>query len=126
MKLRSLMLVAAVALLLISGTEPVVQAACNGFQTQTKPFAFETITVSNVSIGFTTATADVANYAVVTLETNPIRYRADGSAPTAAIGHLASAGTTLEVCGKSAIASFRMIRQGAADATAPVTYYKGE
>lgn len=126
MKLRIFLIAVAATLLLISGTEPVVQASCNGFQTQTKPFAFEQITVSTVAIGFTVATLAEGNYAVVSIETNPIRYRSDGTNPTAAVGHLAAAGTVLEVCGKSAARNFKMIRQGAADATAFVTFYGGE
>jgi hypothetical protein len=126
MKWTRLLLVVAAALLFISGADPVIHAACNGFPTQTVPFAFEQITVSTVSIGFTTATLSTGNYAIVTTETNPIRYRSDGVAPTAAVGHLAAAGSTIEVCGKAAASQFRMIRQGAADATAFATYYKGE
>lgn len=126
MKLRTLLIVIAAALLFVSGADPVVQAACHGFPTQTKPFAFEQITVSTVAVSFTAATLAEGSYAVVSVETNPLRYRSDGGTPTAAVGHLAAAGTVLEVCGKTAVRNFKMIRQGAADATVFATYFGGE
>jgi hypothetical protein len=125
MKRIRLLLVVLIAAFALSGNEPA-RAACHGFTTQTAPFAFEQITVSTVSIAFTTATLAEANYAVVSVETNPIRFRSDGGTPTAAVGHLAAAGTTLEVCGKLAARNFKMIRQGAADATVFATFFKGE
>jgi hypothetical protein len=55
----------------------------------------------------------------------PIRYRLDDVHPTASVGHLAAAGSQLELIGLTAIQSFRMIRQGAADATVCVTLQGG-
>lgn len=92
-------------------------------------FAFETITVSTVSIGFTAATyapsgQDQASAALISLETNPIRFRSDGTDPTAAVGHPAVAGQTIEVCGAPNVRKFRMIRSGAADGSATVSYFR--
>lgn len=86
--------------------------------------AFETITVSTTSLRLTAATSAGSLGALVTIETNPIRYRFDGTAPTAAVGHLAPIGQAIEVCGGDNIRNFRMIRQGAADATATVSYFR--
>lgn len=90
-------------------------------------FAHETITVSSTSIGgtaatYATATATAA-YAVFTVETNPLRYWADGTAPTSTVGHLVNAGGQIGVCGAATIATFRMIRTGS-DATVYASYYK--
>ena len=117
----------AVVLLALSFTvaPAPAQATCQGIGTVV-PYAFESITVSSTAIGFTTATAFPAGQAplmaVVTTETNPIRFRADGSNPTAAEGHLVAASSTIEVCGKAAMTNFKMIRTSA-DATAKVTFY---
>lgn len=105
-------------------------ALCNGLMAQpVTPSAFETITVSNTSIGFTAATAyptgsdAPAIMAILTTETNSIRFRSDGIAPTAAVGHLVAASSSIEVCGAQAIRTFRMIR-ASADATIQATYFR--
>lgn len=85
--------------------------------------AYESITVSSSSIGFTVATYGTSIYALATLETNPIRYRVDGTAPTASEGILVPTGSTFEVCGASEMRDFRMIRTGS-DATVKVHFYR--
>ena len=91
------------------------------------PFAFETITVSSTAVGFTSATynpaAGKAKRAQMTCETNAIRYRYDGTAPTTTVGHVLAAGGALSVLGDPAIDNFRMIASGS-DATCSVTYEK--
>jgi hypothetical protein len=105
-------------------------AVCNGLISQeVQPFAFENLTVSTTALGFTAtvyAPAGVfpARMAIVTVETNPIRFRADGLAPSSSVGHLISATQQLEVCGNAAIQAFRMIRQASSDATVMITYYR--
>jgi hypothetical protein len=94
------------------------------------PFAFETITVSTTALGFTAATlepagARPADLAVVTVESNAVRYRADGLNPTATVGHVAAADASLSVCGTHAIRRIRFIRKDAADSTLSVSYYRG-
>lgn len=103
---------------------------------------FETITVSNVAIGVTAskltsvltrnANSGEQSYvevrrldeALFTVETNPIRFRLDGTDPTAAIGHLLNAGDSLVVTGFGNLSKLRFIRQGAADGTVQATYYR--
>lgn len=128
MKIRTLILAAMAAASLLA-IQPEAHATCHGFSFSPQPFAYESITVSTVSIGFTLATYAPAgqlqaSVAYITTETNPIRFRSDGGAPTAAEGHLAAASSQIEICGVPAVAAFRMIRQGAADATAKVTYFR--
>src|SRR3990167_1883837 len=88
-------------------------------------FAFETITVSSTSIGGTAATyepdAGGAQYALFTLETEAIRGRADGTAPTASVGHLVTAGGVIEIHGINTIRNFRAIRV-TTDATLRASY----
>lgn len=95
---------------------------------QPRPYAFETITVSTAAIGFTTATMQAGDLspglAVVTVESNPIRFRVDGTVPTSTVGHLSVAGDVLTVCGGSSVGRFSAIRQGASNATLTVTYYR--
>lgn len=90
-------------------------------------FQHETITVSSSSIGFTTGIIDngsgQATYALVSIETNAVRFWSDGSAPTATVGHPVAAASMIEVCGYGNIKNFRMIRQSA-DATATVSYFR--
>lgn len=96
-------------------------------------FAFETVAVSTVSIGGTAATytdqaADTgggkrsATALMLSVETNSIRVRWDGTAPTAAVGHLLNPGDTFELYGLGNIKNLRMIRTAAPDASVTITY----
>lgn len=107
-----------------------VRAACNGISNVT-PFAFEQVTVSNAAagIGFTVTKFSPAGefpavMAVCNLETNPIRFRSDGLAPSATVGQLATAGTQIEACGNQALRVTLFIRQGAADGVLSCHYYR--
>lgn len=116
-------------LLAMSGSVYVEAAPCQGSNPNLAVLSFETITVSSTAIGATAATAfptaaDSAIYAVFTTETNSLRWRADGIAPTAAVGHLVAASSTIEVCGTVTLKRFLMIRT-TSDATVSVTYFKG-
>lgn len=124
--MRRLLFVLALVAALASGGG-VARASCT---TQDSPgsFAHETITVSNVSLPFTVATSQPTGQvqafsALVTIEVDSIRWWADGTAPTAAIGHLASPGQTIEVCGTDNIRNFRMIRV-TTDSTVRVSYFR--
>jgi hypothetical protein len=98
--------------------------------TQGDAYDFETITVSSVAIGFTSSKVSStgvpsAKAAIITIETNPLRYRYDGTAPTTTVGHLrAATDTPLVVWGINNIRNFKMIRQGGADASVSVTYIR--
>ncbi len=90
-------------------------------------FAYESITVAATAIGFTTATcrptnAPAASRAICSLETGQIRFRYDGTDPTAAEGHILDTSRTLEVVGIQNILNFRAIATGATSGILKVTY----
>ena len=92
-------------------------------------FAHESLTVSTASIGVTQSTAFPggpgnadAYYALFSIESNPVRFWLDGTAPTSSLGHLLAAGSVLEVHGNVNIQNLRFIRQGGADATVMASY----
>jgi len=92
-------------------------------------YAYESITVSATAVGFTStlvspANAPSAKLAILTIETAGVRYRYDGTAPTAAQGHAAAMDTSLTVNGINNINRFRIIKSGATDATVRVTYLR--
>jgi hypothetical protein len=83
-------------------------------------FAFEALTVAGTAVGFTAATmkgtpasGKPAIAAVCTVETAPIRMRADGTDPTATVGTPFDVGDTFVVWGQRDLRSVRFIRQGA-------------
>lgn len=103
--------------------------------------SFETLTVSSVALGITAAKLVVTtarnptegvsfmevqrlDEAMFTVETNPCRFRLDGTDPTAAIGHLLQPGDSVIIAGFSNLSRLRFIRSGAADATVQATYYR--
>lgn len=92
----------------------------------TTALAFGTQTVSTTALSleaftdFTQAQVDRANRIIVTVETNSIRYRYDGTAPTTSVGHLLTAGTRLELVGNDNIQKLQVIR-ASADGTVMVT-----
>ena len=93
-------------------------------------FAHEAITVAGVAIGFTAAThlnpttGQAARMARCDLETAPVRYRLDGTDPTASTGHPLPAGSELEVWGTADMKSITFIRETSTSATLRVTYYR--
>jgi hypothetical protein len=85
------------------------------------------------SLGYATAPVGVAagglpsiparaQKAYITIEANPVRWRDDGTPPTAAEGHPIAAGGVLEYEGT--LTSLRLIRSGGADADLNVSYYR--
>jgi len=93
---------------------------------RTKAFAYESITVSNTAVGFTPSvynpTGHKAQVAFVTCEDASIRFRIDGTAPTASEGHLLNSGDSTTIEGYENIKNFKAIRTGASNATLRVTY----
>ena len=97
------------------------------FYNPTRVFAFEQITVAGTAVGFTTATIDPgtvgrAILAAVTVETAPVRYRTDGTDPTAAVGTLLNIGDRLTVWGSDDVRRIRFIRTTGASATIDCEY----
>ena len=91
-----------------------------------KAFAFETVTVTASSTALTTATyttdGEKAKRAVLTLETGQIRYRYDGTAPTASVGHILNVFDILVINSSDNISNFRAIRTGGTSGVLSCTY----
>lgn len=85
----------------------------------------EMITVSTTAIGISAGVLTVGGVAAdkcfITTEAQPLRWTTSGTTPTSSVGHLAAAGTTITLMGRPDLAAFRMIRQGASDASVAVT-----
>ena len=73
------------------------------------PKDFESITVSTTAIGLTTAKAEAANEAYISLEDSAVRFRLDGVAPTASEGHKLNAGMDFKLNGQGQMAGFKAI-----------------
>jgi len=89
---------------------------------------FATVTVSSTALALPTPGASDgvltnAQAAVVTVETQPLRYRVDGGQdPTAASGHLLAVSDAVIISGAANVQRARFIRTGT-DGTVFVTYY---
>lgn len=124
---------AALAVVLLMGSDAAVwsqaaPAGCPQFRNY-QSYDFEQVAVSSTSIGFTStkyapAGAPAADAVYITVETNAMRYRDDGTAPTAAVGSPLVVNQTGWVCGQLNIARARFIRQ-AADGTLDAQFYRG-
>lgn len=98
-------------------------------------FAFETLTVSNVSLPLTSSvynkadtgasggqvTRKIAKFAQISVETNSIRFRVDGTAPTSSVGHLLNAGDVVVLESEDDVRNWKAIRVSA-DATIMASY----
>ena len=85
-------------------------------------YAYESITVAGTAIGFTAATMDQAVEALVTVEAGAVRFRADGTDPTAAVGHVLEVGDVLKVRSQNDLQKIRFIRRDAVSATLRVSF----
>lgn len=110
-----------------------IAAACPEFShiRTFEPLSYEAIVVSNTAIGPTPANiieasgaAADAVYGSFSIEDDSIRFRVDGTAPTATEGHLIDAGESFVVCGPATLQALQMIRV-TSDADVKATYYRG-
>ena len=99
------------------------------------PYSHEKLTVDATSGGVTFTAAKLLNTAsvaehiqgparhiLITTETAPFRWTIDGTAPTTTVGHLANAGSVIELANMSAMKAFRAIRTTSTSAELHVTY----
>src|SRR3990167_7230351 len=81
-------------------------------------FAFEALAVAGTAVGFTAATYGTSGGQAICAtakgEGAQIRYRTDGTNPTATVGVPAEIGAVITVWGSRDIASIRFIATGAA------------
>lgn len=94
-------------------------------ETQFPLFTFEQRTVSSVAVSLSSATYSGMQGCSVTVESNTIRYRPDGTAPTASVGVPVTAGTTLIFSNVAALPQTSFIR-ASADATAWAVCWRGQ
>lgn len=98
-------------------------------------YDYEAITVSTTAVGLTSTKvtpSDAANTPAhgkafevfISVETNGIRYRIDGTDPTASEGHPVASGEAITITGYNNIRRLKMIRSGAADAAVKVTFFR--
>jgi len=99
----------------------ITQTGCPGITTPLTPAGYEQVTVSTTAIGLTVPAK--ARMAIAVVEDQPLRYRDDGTDPTAAVGTLIKADNSFSICG-SAMGVFKAIRDGGTDAVLSVNYYK--
>ncbi len=97
-----------------------------GISGQQRAFAYHTGSVSSTALdldtfGFTAAEVATARVLHLTVSANALRYRYDGGDPTTAAGHYVPTSGSLILYGAADIAAFKMIRDGASDATVQVT-----
>ena len=83
---------------------------------------FESVTVSGTAGGLTDATIASKYEAVITVETAQIRFRLDGTAPTASVGHILEAGDVLILDSFNQMDNFSAIRTGGTSATLRCAY----
>ena len=83
---------------------------------------YESVTVADTAIGFTALTYGTNTHALITAETAQMRYRADGTNPTAAEGHILNPGDVVTLTSLADITAFRAIRTGAVSGVLKVTF----
>ena len=104
----------------LSGTEVVLPS-------QEPPIewvSFESITVSTTALTLTENLAENFSEAMITVEAQAIRFRLDGQAPTATVGHEVIVGGLVVLSGFWEMDKFQAIRRDGADATIRVSYGK--
>lgn len=83
---------------------------------------FETLTVAATAVGCTQSLASLGDRAHFgPLETAQVRWRDDGTAPTASVGKLLEIGQSFEYQGD--LSKIKFIRTGGTSGALPVTYY---
>jgi len=102
---------------------------CQGLDAQLMPMpsASEALAVGGSAVPLTPAKYTQGGYnaalAFLTIETATISYTLDGTTPTATVGHQATAGSSIALCGLEAIRAFRAIQVSGA-ALVKVTYFR--
>ncbi len=84
--------------------------------------AYESLTVDGSSTPFTAATRGTRNRAFVTVEFAQVRFRMDGTDPTATVGHILNVDDVLELDSGQQLIDVRFIRTGGTSATLRCAY----
>jgi hypothetical protein len=80
---------------------------------------YESVTVSSTAIGMTVTAGNgfIPQVAEITVENAALRYRTDGTDPTATEGHEVADGGKIVLLNQGEVKLFRAIRRDGADAT---------
>lgn len=123
--MKSLLRILVLTLLMLPLHAPEVlpQAAgmCPGVNFFPRALGYQQLTVDGTARSFTLPAGRTVRLAVAVVETNPIRYRDDGTAPTASVGTPVDPKNTIYICSGS-VASFQAIRTGSS-AVLNIHYY---
>ena len=87
-------------------------------------YAFESITVGVTAKQLTAATFENSQEALITVASNIVRWRTDGTDPTSGVGHVMTTDQSILIKGGTDISRFRVISQTGADAILSISYYK--
>lgn len=84
---------------------------------------FEVLTVAGSAVSLTDSLVQKSNYALLgPLETAQVRWRDDGTAPSASVGVLMDVGVVIEYDGD--LSQIKFIRASATSGSLPVSYYR--
>src|SRR3990167_8151580 len=83
---------------------------------------YESVTVSTTAVELTDATKASATFATITCEGAIVRFRLDGTAPTASVGHELFAGDILELDSGDQVTKAQFISRDGGSATLRVSY----
>ena len=78
--------------------------------------AGEALAVSSAAVGFTAGTYLTNRHAIAQVQNNPVRYRFDGTDPTATVGFIAPVGSFINLTSRDQLKNFKAIATGG-DAT---------
>ena len=84
----------------------------------------ETVTVSTTAIGFTVANLTNSTDVVVRINDQDLRFRTDGTDPTAASGWTSEPGDLYVITTTEEAAAFKAIRTGGTDSEIDVMYLR--
>ncbi len=84
--------------------------------------AYENVTVTGSATALTSGTYGTMDKCLITVEGANVRFRLDGSDPTATVGHLLKKGDVLECDGDQQLQHLRFIRVTGQSATLRCSY----
>jgi hypothetical protein len=93
---------------------------CPGFNSALRAVGFQALTVSTAAVGFTVPVG--AEMAVTSQELADVRWRDDGTNPTASVGMYNLSGGGMIICTRS-LSAIRFIRAGSTDALISAVFY---
>ena len=88
-----------------------------------KPVGFEQLSITDTAKALASIPAN-ANGAVITVEDATMRYRDDGTNPTATVGLRVFVGGTIVLNSRDSLDKFRAIRTGSSNSEINVSYYE--